>query len=384
MKRLIAIGDSHSTFWRGRNEIYAESSLFEGLDVEHLGPATAHNLFSNGENSPYIKILFNKIDQWKDQYGAAILCFGEIDCRVHILKYSIINKKSLNFVVENTVKNYMNFVDWFKLCFNMPIIIWGPGPTTSTTRISFNANYPSIGTERERNYITYLFNSALAREAALRPGVTHASVFEDLVDIAGLTRPDALFDGCHVDVKIMGNALRALRAALVRLGVPELATNLERRWLVGADPQICNVAEGRPILPSGRHDGYSPRELTPEPTGEPCFRASASTKPHAIIDLQSGYLLHQIQIYGLPGAAAEAVRSLSVAVGLETSKMVPVHMPSRELWRPLEARAPLLISIAPNVPPVRFVLLYIQEPRIFELDTVRILAYSFDATLPVI
>src|SRR5687767_9407823 len=43
-QRILVIGDSHTTFWTGYNNVKAESSIFRGIDVMHVGPATAFSL----------------------------------------------------------------------------------------------------------------------------------------------------------------------------------------------------------------------------------------------------------------------------------------------------------------------------------------------------
>jgi len=114
--------------------------------------------FSDREQSKYVQLLRQRMERRNSDYGAAILCFGEIDCRAHMVRIALKNKISLPEVVDATVERYMMFVDWFVGHFGIPVVIWGPGPTTPPSKFSFNPDYPAIGSAIERNYAAHCFN----------------------------------------------------------------------------------------------------------------------------------------------------------------------------------------------------------------------------------
>jgi hypothetical protein len=379
-QRLIVIGDSHAAFWRGRNAVFVKEDVFAGVDVEHLGPATAHNLFSEQEQSKYVKLLCQRMERRTSPYGAAVLCFGEIDCRAHLVRIALKNNTSLSEAVNVTVERYMMFVDWFVDYFGIPVVIWGPGPTTPPAKFSFNPNYPAIGTTVERNYAAFCFNQACMRESKSRPHVEHATILQHLINFEGITNTNALYDGCHVDISSMELAITELSGALTRLGVPELTCNLRKRWLISQEPFLRNVAERLIAEPATKLDNYAPRNLTNIPDGQACFRTRADLKPRARIDLRAGFLVQSIEIYGLRDKLNDA-RSLSVETGLDPSCLDVVYKPTPESWHPLPDGSPLVITIDPALWPVRFVQLYLQEASCFELDTIRVMARSFDETL---
>jgi len=218
------------------------------------------------------------------------------------------------------------------------------------------------------------------RELKDRKDVELASIFHHLIDVEGMTSPNALYDGCHVDVSIMEIAIAELSEALKRLGRPELASNLRKRWLIRKQPILCNVAEGLIAEPATRLENYVPRKLTNAPNGQACFRTRADLKPRARIDLRAGFLVESIEVYGLPNMLNDP-RSLSVEMGVSPSHLSIVYQPTPESWHSLPEGSPLVIAVDPALWPVRFIQLYLQESLCFQLDTVRVMARSFDETL---
>src|SRR5262245_29259402 len=105
-RRILVAGDSNTKFWTGHDTLEATSSVYRGVDIEHLGASTAHNLLSpNHAGSRLLELLERR---WNG-YGCVILSFGRIDCRVHLVRAAVLNNTSLQAAVQATAANYLRF-----------------------------------------------------------------------------------------------------------------------------------------------------------------------------------------------------------------------------------------------------------------------------------
>jgi hypothetical protein len=349
--------------------------------VLHVGPATAHRLLSDPAESRPIRLISQRLDRDDGLYGAVLLCFGEIDCRVHIVRAALRCGVPIDVAVAETVIRYMEFLDWLLARWKVPVVLWGPPPSSPPSRITMNVNFPLVGTILDRNYATWCFNEQLRAEAARRNGVEFATVFDDCIDVAGVTHAEALFDGCHLDVQVMRKALPAVRAALRQLGLEELYTNFERNWQITPNPRLMNVAAG--LVPDLNSIAVDARRevLTATATGRPSVATRASPMPIATIDMRAGFLVREVSVFALAGQPAEDARSLSIELSLDRQNWLSLLALPPESWQPLPSGRPLTVASPEPDRPFRFVRLALREPRALQLDTIQVTAPTFATTL---
>ena len=102
---IEAFGDSHVNVFRDIN----------GVFVNYVGASTAYNLSSQKSSSGGGRLLQAKLSRLNPQLNAVMLCFGEIDCRAHIVKQAYIHKKSIQSAAEDTAAAYFEFIQSIKV-----------------------------------------------------------------------------------------------------------------------------------------------------------------------------------------------------------------------------------------------------------------------------
>lgn len=220
MKPVHCIGDSHVDFFKS----------LPFFRIHYVGPALAFNLCVCGTTTKGREKALEFLEKIP-KGSRLLLCFGEIDCRCHILKYS--HKK--NFV-ENCVNRYFQFIEELK---DYEVFIWGVVPSARDS-VPIDAAYPRLGTCEERNTITRKFNEKLKALC----GKKFISIFDELVDEKGLTRQEYFDDRIHLSHETMPLAIRELRKHFKDMPA------LKRRKLhIGGEQEksgweIFNIKEG--------------------------------------------------------------------------------------------------------------------------------------------
>ena len=206
---IHCIGDSHASFFSGYNVVqptYPEISVnkYPFIKSYRLGAVLAYSLATSGTREEGREKLYDLVNGL-DRSSQLIFCFGEIDCRCHLIYQSELQGKSLNEVVENCIKKYFKVVDeLMALGFN--IAIWGAIATGS----SDNVEYPMYGTEVQRNACTILFNKFAERECLAR-GIGFVSINKFLVRRNLTTKKNFYFDGVHLGKIALPIAFRELK-----------------------------------------------------------------------------------------------------------------------------------------------------------------------------
>jgi hypothetical protein len=380
MTRIAIIGDSHSTFWSGHNAVRPGGCVFRDIDIYHVGPATAHNLYrTDGYTSAFFDAMVGSFSPVSKKYAAAVLCFGEIDCRAHVVKHAILKGRSIEDAVKDTVGHYIHFIDWFARTFAIPVAVWGPGPSTGIRNLSFNPGFPCIGTNVERNFATLVFNEILRSWSQERPGIGFGTIFPDLVNADGTTREDAHYDGCHVDVRHMDTAICRLREALTVAGIGDMPACFKRRWPVMADARMVDLAVGlTPLVLSGQSE-------------TPCtaFKAEADAHPRAkvqgnpgaviAVDLRAAFVVDEIQIEGRH-ADPDGRSSLRIETGLSITEFHPEpNVTARSL--DLRGDGTRTASIRHGPALARHVRITLSGNGTLELTALRIMGKSFATEL---
>lgn len=201
---ILVVGDSHASFFGGVDAIVpphpAQPLLTPQFEVHHIGPGLAASLVErSSENDTRAKAMHALAGRDPATTRAVILCFGEIDCRFHILRRagsdSIADGARIRRSIEVTAHRYLSFVLEVALAGFTPVV-FGP---VATTPLRYDPPYewPTLGSIEERNRITREF-TAVVGELCGRHRVEFVSIFENLVDAGLGTRPEHYFDGVHL------------------------------------------------------------------------------------------------------------------------------------------------------------------------------------------
>ena len=225
---IYCIGDSHVSFFAGRDTIQplwparSEDSIpfFRSF---RLGPVLAYNLCKTGTTTKGREAL---LDVLKAIPGGStvLLCFGEIDCRAHMLKQSIQQRRSLENIVSECVDRYFGVVQEIRSMGYQPVV-WNAIPSTTRDDMHSLVNFPVYGTCLERNHITRLFNQYLSTLTESE-GIKFISIFDELVNEHGLTRTEYYQqERIHLSQKAMPLTIQKLVTAGIISG--EIEDNRE-------------------------------------------------------------------------------------------------------------------------------------------------------------
>lgn len=205
-KQIAVIGDSHVSFFRGKDSIvyqqtlggrinYSMSSL--GFSILHLGPVLAYQLNRFGSNTQGREKIEFLCNCFLTKKSSIIFCFGEIDMRVYAVRNGFSNYKQ---TVDAILENYTAFLsNMIKRGYSL--LVWGP-VASQTNNAEWNPNYPANGTEVERNQATEYFTQRL-REFCEKEKIKFLTLFYDLIDHNYCTKGEYFFDGCHLSQKAM-------------------------------------------------------------------------------------------------------------------------------------------------------------------------------------
>jgi hypothetical protein len=145
-KPLIhVVGDSHVVPFRGSMPFLAH----------HLGAATAYNLNKKNSTTRSYEKLFQVIEKVAKR-DIVMLCFGEIDCRIHIYYQ---HKKSsgkylIGELIERTISNYGEVMAQLKeRGVNFCVYCVSPA-----TMVGNEYKYPFYGSPEIRSQINMTFN----------------------------------------------------------------------------------------------------------------------------------------------------------------------------------------------------------------------------------
>lgn len=215
--RLVAIGDSHCKFWSGNDGVWNPDRI-PGVVTCHIGPGLAWRLIERSSRTrsgrSVLRILRDLAAQSYD--GWALLSFGEIDLRVHVLKHAA--EDGLGAALAQLVDRYIAFVAKARRV-HPRLALWGPGASPPAGAPD-NPAFPATGSEAARNKATALFTSLIEQRARLI-GLPYLTLLPLLLDEHGQTRHELLYDGCHMSQALMPQALRLLAETLaVRLDMP--------------------------------------------------------------------------------------------------------------------------------------------------------------------
>jgi len=191
---IHCIGDSHSAFFSGVEDM---QPVWPDIAVNALpffksyriGPATAYQLHTKQD-------IIESIYRTVEKEDKIMFCFGEVDCRAHLIKQIFIQNRSIQDLVKECVERYLNAISYFSQNYPNRIIVWGPIASWCDQK---QYSGPSYGTNQERNVVTKLFNDLLKDKCA-ELGYEFISIFYEMLNEDLTTNGDFLEDwqGVHI------------------------------------------------------------------------------------------------------------------------------------------------------------------------------------------
>ncbi len=211
MKVIYCIGDSHSNFFYGQDKIIngheISESLLQCFKVYHLGPSLAYSLSSLGSTVQGREQVFSLIENKIPKGSRVLFCFGEIDCRYHILKQAKEKNKDVQVVMEDCINRYFKFIKEIK-AKGYEVFIWGVIPSAHDS-VPVDQKLPRFGGCAERNILTRKFNERL-KELTAKESIKYISIFEQLVDENNISKQDYYMDDIHLSQEAMPLTIKQL------------------------------------------------------------------------------------------------------------------------------------------------------------------------------
>lgn len=200
---IHCIGDSHASFFSGCNEMQPEwpgqaKNTIPLFRAYRLGPVVAYNLCKAGTKTQGREKLF-AILAGIPQNSIVLLCFGEIDCRVHMIRQAEKQNRDVVEIAEECAQRYFLVIK--EIQRNFDVIVWNVIPSSRKDEIH-NMEFPSCGTSAERNKATFSFNTTL-NELLQAEQVKLLSLFDDLLDEEGNTNQYYYGDAIHLSQRAM-------------------------------------------------------------------------------------------------------------------------------------------------------------------------------------
>jgi FkbM family methyltransferase len=225
---IHCIGDSHVYIFTGTDviggNVFPGTSVIGGDDALPffktylLGSHTAYNVI---KRRSLIEQIIVKVVRPDDMI---MFCFGEIDCRAHLLKQAELQKIPLASIVSECVDRYFEIFRIAKQ-YGVPLLAWNVPPSSREDIVC--EEYSTYGSCRERNMATELFNNSLQKHCE-ESGVIYVSIFDKLIGKDGLTDTSYFLDPIHLSQKAMPLILEELRHKGVALKTAHSASDMHQ------------------------------------------------------------------------------------------------------------------------------------------------------------
>lgn len=186
---IHVIGDSHADVFRGSMPFQAH----------RLGAATAYNLIKKSNSTNSNEQLFNVIDKVRKK-DIVMLCFGEIDCRIHIYyQHKKSNEKySIGELIDRTILNYGQVMAQLK-DLGVDFCVYCVSPAT---KVGNQYNYPFYGAPDVRSEITRTYNERL-KVFCESNGYRFIDIYEKVSDKDGFMLQEYALDAIHLNKRVV-------------------------------------------------------------------------------------------------------------------------------------------------------------------------------------
>ena len=197
MKQIHVIGDSHVSLFSGKDEVVPEYPTPHKDDVRlfktyRLG---AYLAYSVGNAEHPVREKLETLLKSLPKKPKVLLCFGEIDCRAHVVKQAQLQGKSIQETAYYIADIYLTGIEAIRLLCGV-LGVWGATPQAPAEQSS--NRFPTVGTMQERNKATFYFNQALEQGCSERE-IFFASVWSPIVDENFVSNPDYFMDSAHLN-----------------------------------------------------------------------------------------------------------------------------------------------------------------------------------------
>ena len=205
-KPIHCIGDSHVSLFSGKDEVIPvwnepHEDLLPQFRTYRLGAFLAYNLAT--PNHEGRDKLFRCIKSLPKN-SKVLLCFGEIDCRAHIVKQALAQDRAISDVAMEVATRYAGVIEELRE-FCKPAV-WGATPQSAAQHSS--NKFPTVGTMQERNEATRTFNDTLM----LYGEAKHVWVFQihHYIVSKGVSDESYFLDSAHLNQRALPLALEEL------------------------------------------------------------------------------------------------------------------------------------------------------------------------------
>lgn len=229
---IHCIGDSHASFFSGREKMQPEwpkrsDDRWPFFRSYRLGPTLAYNLCRSGTSSRGREKLLDVLHRRVRPGDRVLLCFGEIDCRAHLIRQSQARGMSAGELARECVDRYFQVIEEIK-AQGFQAMVWNVLPPT-TLMIDEGA-FPVAGSFDERMVVTRLFNAFLVQRCD-QAGVPFVSIFDALLGPDGAPDHSYFLDRIHLGPQAIALAVDALAPIC-----PEIDFSGCRRRAEGVNP----------------------------------------------------------------------------------------------------------------------------------------------------
>jgi hypothetical protein len=240
---IHCIGDSHAGFFAGQDVVQPmwptpPARNLGGVAAYRLGAFLAHSVCRPRHR---VRTIIDGILAGLFAPNRVLLCFGEIDCRRHIVPQAAEKGWTIARTADDLARRYAEAAAKLRDRKRLEFGLWGAAPTAGED-VKDPRYWPS-GTWAERTEATREFNAGMARACA-DLGLAFASICEDLLHADGTMRRGYFMDDIH-----LGQAAAPLaRRALSRTGwFGDHETDFT---MMHIDPQAIAGSAGAPQGPA--------------------------------------------------------------------------------------------------------------------------------------
>lgn len=225
---IHCIGDSHVSFFGGSDRIQpvwpdASHDCLPWFRTYHVGPALAYNLKQLGTQVGGREKLFYILANEIPQQSIVLLSFGEIDCRVHLLKQAETRIRPVEEMVAICLDRYFEVVQEIASQGHKVIVYNAVASRPKSRRFTKNedTDYPTYGTQSARNRVIHLFNEG-ARARCKTEHFLFLDTPSTITDSSGSPLIWYFFDNIHLSQRAMPATLMRLSELLPDWKIPLL------------------------------------------------------------------------------------------------------------------------------------------------------------------
>lgn len=193
---IDVIGDSHVCMFQPA----------EAVAICHVGPATAYGLVNDKSTTGARIAVFQRLETnpLKSE-DKLVLVFGEIDCRIHIYRQTVLKSSTFRDEVNLALGRYLKFIEDVSHRSPAKLVILGVPPAGSQNN---HYGYDYYGEWDERSAISRMWNDALESHVGNR----YLDCYGRFSDWDGRTKADYNnADGIHLNLKAGEELLADIR-----------------------------------------------------------------------------------------------------------------------------------------------------------------------------